>query len=243
MSIEIYRWLQDYEGHHHGHNHTEHVIQEDEDDADVVPIIYKILAVAWMLFMALVCYKADQREQEEGTRRRERRSRRRQQRINAIKFAPGRRQAVVSAALVTRVSSFCIDRNESRLIWFEIVLRSYFTFQFSWFFLSKSKCRKWRIVKRRESCWRTKVILLSKRTTRTWHVLSALTLLRSEKSSLSRVISSVTTAFIVIGKLKKSNRRNWNFDNFTFLSCLTLCVPIIHDPLSMTNQLWCLRTA
>jgi|AntRauTorckE5430_2_1112549.scaffolds.fasta_scaffold02003_6 hypothetical protein len=105
MNIEIHRWLQEYEKHnsHHSHNnHTHH--HDDDDDDDDLPIVYKIFAIAWILFMVVICYKADQREKEEQARRTERRRRRRHQRFLEIKLAPERRQAVVSAAIATRVS-------------------------------------------------------------------------------------------------------------------------------------------
>jgi hypothetical protein len=80
----------------------QHQAMEDED----VPVFLKILAAAWIIFMVLVCYKAEQRELQEDARRAEQRRRRREQRIRQRKFAPGRRKTAVAAAIVTKVCTF-----------------------------------------------------------------------------------------------------------------------------------------
>jgi len=87
-----------YWNHTHVPHQPHHQPKEDED----VPIVLKILAAAWMVFMLTFCYKAEQRELQEDARREEQRRRRREQRIRQRKFAPGRRQMAVLSAIVTK---------------------------------------------------------------------------------------------------------------------------------------------
>lgn len=102
IAIEIVRGLS-----HHNRNYThneydqavDHEPPQDED----TPIIFKILAVLWMLFMAAICYKADQREQEENARIERRRQRRLARRLKERKLDPKRREPVVAAAMKTKV--------------------------------------------------------------------------------------------------------------------------------------------
>jgi len=113
IAIEIVRGLSH---HHHNHTHNEYdqaVDHEPPQDEDT-PFIFKILAVLWMLFMAAICYKADQREQEENARIERRRQRRLARRLKERKLDPKRREPVVAAAMKTKEmtdSSFLMDAN------------------------------------------------------------------------------------------------------------------------------------
>lgn len=100
IAIEIVRGLS-----HHHHNHTQNEYDnsvEPPQDEDT-PIIFKILALLWMVFMAAICYKADQREQQENARIERRRQRRLERRLKERKLDPKRREPVVAASMKTKV--------------------------------------------------------------------------------------------------------------------------------------------